>query len=134
MFLPPLLLPLLATQKPLYLSFNIRKSKEMIVDDRRQQGSGYLPIHIGDFEVGRVNSFRILKFLGVYITENLSWSLHMDSVVKKAHQQLYFLKKFGMNAIILTNFYRCTIKSLLTDCVTVWYDWNCSVHSCKSIM
>ncbi|KAM4602120.1 heat shock factor 2-binding protein [Polymixia lowei] len=71
----------------------------------------------------RVSSF---KFLGVHITEDLTWSLHTDSMVRKARQQLYFLRrlrKFGMNTSVLTNVYRCTIESLLMDCITV-----CSVQ------
>ncbi|XP_078140677.1 NACHT, LRR and PYD domains-containing protein 3-like [Centroberyx gerrardi] len=67
----------------------------------------------------RVSSF---KFLRVHISEDLSWTLRTDTVVKKARQRLYFLRrlrKSGMNASILTNFYRCTIESLLTGCITV---------------
>ncbi|KAF7655017.1 hypothetical protein LDENG_00062100, partial [Lucifuga dentata] len=114
------------------LSLNVSKTKEMIVDYRRQQGGGHLPLYIGDAEVERVGSF---KFLGVHITEDLSWTLHTDTVTKKAHQRLYFLRrlrKFGMNTSILTNFYRCTIESLLTGCITVWYG-NCSAQSRKSL-
>ncbi|KAF7653729.1 hypothetical protein LDENG_00079240, partial [Lucifuga dentata] len=106
------------------LSLNVSKT--------RQQGGGHLPLYIGDAEVERVGSF---KFLGVHITEDLSWTLHTDTVTKKAHQRLYFLRrlrKFGMNTSILTNFYRCTIESLLTGCITVWYG-NCSAQSRKSL-
>jgi len=39
--------------------------------------------------VERVSSF---KLLGVYIESTLSWSLHIDNIVKKATQRLYFLK------------------------------------------
>ena len=41
-----------------------------------------------------------------------------------ARKRLFFLrrpKKFGMGSVILTNFYRCTIESILTGCITVWY-------------
>ncbi len=43
---------------------------------------------------GAVNSF---KFLGVHITEDLTWSAHTDAVLKKAHQRLFLrrLRKFG---------------------------------------
>lgn len=30
-------------------------------------------------------------------------------------------EKFGMKTNILSNFYRCTMKSLLTGCIAVWY-------------
>ncbi len=103
----------------------------MIMDYRRQQGAGHLPIHIGDAEVESVSSF---KFLCVHISEDLSRTLHMDTVVKKARQWLCFLRilrKFGMNTSILTNFYSCTIESLLTGYITLWYR-NYSAHSPKS--
>lgn len=50
-------------------------------------------------------------------------------MVRKAHQQLR-LRKFDMNTSILTNFYRCTINSLRTGCITVW-NRNCSSPSRK---
>ena len=56
------------------------------------------------------------------ITEDLSWTLLMDMLCRKARQWLHFLRKlrkFGMNLNIITNFYRSTIKNLLTGCVMV---------------
>ncbi len=70
--------------------------------------------------VERVNSF---KFLGVHITEDLTWSAHTDAVLKKAHQRLFFLRqlrKFGMSPSILRSFYTCTVESILTGCITAW--------------
>jgi hypothetical protein len=40
----------------------------------------------------RVKSF---KFLGVHITEDLKWSLHTDSMVKKAQQRLFNLRRLN---------------------------------------
>lgn len=57
----------------------------------------------------------------MHIAEDLSWILHMDTIVKKA-EQIFFLrrlKKAGMNASTLTNFYECTMESLLMGCITV---------------
>ena len=73
-----------------------------------------LPVYINGDEEEMLESF---KFLGVQITNNLSWSLHTDAIVKKAHQCLYFLRrlrKFGMSTTTLINFYRCTIESILS--------------------
>jgi len=64
-----------------------------------------------------------IKFLGVTIADNLSWSLHADSVIKKAQQRLFFLRllrKFGMSVGSLTNFYRRTVESILSGCITAW--------------
>ena len=59
------------------LSLNAYKSKEMIVDYRKQQGGTHPPpIHIGDAEIERVSS---LRFLGVHIAEDLSWTLFVST-------------------------------------------------------
>jgi hypothetical protein len=94
---------------------NVNKTKELIVDFRKQQRVHPL-IHIDGTAVEKVESF---KFLGVRITEELKWST-TDSVVKKAQQRLFNLgrlMKFGLAPKILTNFYRCTIESILTGCI-----------------
>ena len=54
------------------LSLNVNKTKEMIVDFRKQQRE-HPPIHIEGTAVEKVES---LKFLGVHITDNLKWSTH----------------------------------------------------------
>ena len=92
----------------------------------------HAPIFIDGSEVERVKS---IKFLGVTIADNLSWSLHTDAVVKKAQQRLFFLRqlrKFGMSVRSLTNFYRCTIESILSGCITAWYG-NCSAQDRKKL-
>ena len=52
------------------LHLNISKTKELIVDYRKQQGEGHAHIPINGTTVERVKSFR---FLGVHITEDQSW-------------------------------------------------------------
>ncbi|KAK3521917.1 hypothetical protein QTP70_020034, partial [Hemibagrus guttatus] len=82
--------------------------------------------------VERVTSF---NFLGTHISEDLSWTTNTSSLVKKAHQCLFFLntlKKNHLSSTILVNFYRCTIESILTNCITVWYV-NCSVANRKAL-
>jgi hypothetical protein len=54
------------------------------VDFRKQQRE-HAPIHIDGTAVEQVEKF---KFLGVHVTDDLKWSIHADSVVKKAQQQL----------------------------------------------
>ena len=108
------------------LSLNVNKTKEMIVDFRKKQRT-HPPIHINRTTVEKVESF---KFLGVHITDRLKWSTHTDSVVKKAQQRLFTLrrlKKFGLSPKPLTNFYRCTIESILSGCITAWYG-NCTAR------
>jgi hypothetical protein len=58
----------------------------------------------------------LIKFLGVNITNELTWSKHTKTVVKMARQNLFplrRLKRFGMGPQILKRFYICTIESIL---------------------
>jgi hypothetical protein len=50
----------------------------------------HAPFHIDRAAVEKVKSF---KFLGVNITDNLKWSTHTDSVVKKAQHLLFNLRR-----------------------------------------
>eukprot|EP00061_Rhincodon_typus_P016240 g44349.t1 len=55
--------------------------------------------------------------------------------VEKAQQHLFFfrqLKKFGVSIRTITNFYRCTIESKLSGCITAWYG-NCSAQDHKKL-
>ena len=86
------------------LSLNLIKTKEMIVDYRKRRTEG----------LEQVESF---KFLGVHITNKLTWSKHTKTVAKRARQNLFPLKRlkiFGMGPQILKMFYSCTIESILT--------------------
>ncbi|KAI4896466.1 hypothetical protein NFI96_009516 [Prochilodus magdalenae] len=114
------------------LSLNTDKTKEMIVDPRRRRQELHTPLFIGGKEVERVKTF---KFLGVHISEDLAWSHNTHYIVRKSQQQLYFLRrlrKFGMSAQILSNFYRSTIESVLTSSITVWYG-NCTAQDRKAL-
>ncbi|KAK3551057.1 hypothetical protein QTP70_011497 [Hemibagrus guttatus] len=69
----------------------------------------------------RVYSFR---YLGVHITQDLSWSCHVNTLVKKAWQCLYHLrhlKDFKLPSKVLKTFYTCTIDSILMGSITAWF-------------
>jgi hypothetical protein len=81
--------------------------------------------------VEQVESF---KFQGVHITNKLAWSKHTKTVVKKARQSLFplrRLKRFGMGLQILKRFYS-SIKSILTGGITAWYG-NCLASNRKAL-
>ncbi len=114
------------------LLLNTSKTKELIVDFRKKKGGTHDPIHINGMVVKRVSSF---KFLGTHISEDLTWTTNTSSLVKKAHQCLFFLrtlKKNHLSSAILLNFYRCAIESILINCIPVWYG-NCSVADRKAL-
>eukprot|EP00061_Rhincodon_typus_P009670 g33334.t1 len=80
------------------------------------------PIYVTGTEVEKVES---IKFLRVTI----------DATVKKAQQCLFFLRqlrKFGKSVRTLTNFYRCTIESILSGCIMAWYG-KCSAQDHKKL-
>ena len=56
-------------------------------------------------------------------------------MVKKAQQHLFNLRRlktFDITPKTLTNFYRCTIESILSGCITAWYG-NCTAHNRKAL-
>jgi hypothetical protein len=104
----------------------VSKTKELIVDYRKRRAE-QVPINIDRAEVERVESFKIL---GVHITNKLSWSKHTKTVVKRARQHLFplrRLKRFGVDPQILKKIYSCTIES-----ITAWYG-KCSASDRKAL-
>jgi hypothetical protein len=82
------------------LSLNVSKTKELIVDYRKRRAK-LAPINIDVAEVERVENFKVL---GVHITNELSWSIHIKTVVNRARQHLFpfrRLKRFGKGPQIL---------------------------------
>ncbi len=64
------------------------------------------------------------RFLGTTISQDLKWDNHIDSIVKKAQQRLYFLRqlrKFNLPQELLKQFYSAIIESVLCTSVTVWF-------------
>ncbi|KAK1786190.1 hypothetical protein P4O66_017904, partial [Electrophorus voltai] len=59
------------------------------------------------------------------LLHDLSWSHHTNSLAKKARQHLYrlrCLRDFRLPSKVLRNFYTCTIESILTGNITVWFE------------
>ncbi len=80
----------------------------------------------------RVSSF---KYLGVNISDDLTWTTHIQTQVKKARQRLYHLRqlrKFRVSPAILKTFYSGAIESVLTQCISVWYN-NATNQDCKAL-
>ena len=70
-----------------------------------------------------------------HISEDLSWSHNTQQIARKSQQQLYFLRnlrKFGLSTKLLSNFYRCTFESILTNSITIWFG-NCTVQERKAV-
>ncbi len=102
------------------LTLKICKTKELIVDFHRKQQRDHQPICINGAQVERVENF---KYLGVNITQDLFWSCHINTLVKKGRQRLFYLRRlreFNLPLRTLKNFYTCTIESVLSGSITNW--------------
>ncbi|KAK3549101.1 hypothetical protein QTP70_031896 [Hemibagrus guttatus] len=93
----------------------------LISKNNKRAQSDHSPLFINGSPVEIVKS---TKFLGVHLVENFTWSLNTSSIRKKAQQHLYFLRRLRKAHLpppILTMFYRGTIESVLSSCITVWH-------------
>ncbi len=72
------------------LSLNVSKTKELTVDFRKRHQRPYILLMISGIPVERVSGF---KYLGVNISEDLTWTAHIQTQVKKARQRLYHLRQ-----------------------------------------
>ncbi len=92
----------------------------MIVDFRRTPPHHLPPLTIMNSTVTALESFR---FLGTTISQDLKWDNHIESMVKKAQQRLYFLRqlrKFSLPHELLIQLYSAIIESVLCTSITVW--------------
>ncbi|KAK7910081.1 hypothetical protein WMY93_014765 [Mugilogobius chulae] len=114
------------------LSLNSSKTKEVILDFRKKKETDPPPLYIKGDLVERVSHF---KFLGTYICQDLTWTTNITSLVKKAQQRLYFLRtlrRANLPQALLLSFYRCSIESILTHDMLVWYS-SCSALDKKTL-
>ncbi|KAF7668955.1 hypothetical protein LDENG_00267500 [Lucifuga dentata] len=96
------------------LALNISRTREMIVNFRKQNVEP-APLHISGVSVERV---------GTYISQDLTWTPNITALVKKSQQRLYFLRtlrRMDLSQKLLLSFYHCSIESILTYSMLVWF-------------
>ncbi|KAI4885296.1 hypothetical protein NFI96_006098 [Prochilodus magdalenae] len=98
-------------------SLNAEKAKETVVDFRRAH-TQHTPLSINGAAVERVSS---IKLLGVSWTITHHWpgSPISSSTFKKSYSPTH----------IMCTYYKGAIESILTSCITVWYNSEISFHS-----
>lgn len=74
------------------LLLNTGKTKELIIDFRRSQDEDYTVIFISVERVERVERGSSIRFLGVYIADDLTWATNATAQLKKAQHWLFFLR------------------------------------------
>lgn len=103
-----------------FLDINALKTKEMIVDFRKNP-TVITPIAINGNAIEVVHQF---KYLGTVIDDKLTFEAQVDTVCRKAHQRLYFLRKLGgfnVDNSFMKMFYSCFIESVITFSFVCWY-------------
>ena len=88
---------------------NFDKTKEMIMGPISKT-SNFLPLTTDTGFIEQVNSF---KLLGLHLDSNFSWSTHVETILSKATQRVYFLKQLkwaGVPYAQLLHFYLVVIR------------------------
>ena len=110
------LLSVSKTTRPLLLS--VSKTKEIVVDFQRG-----LTQHLPLIDGAAVETLRSTIFLGIHIGKDLCRTTNTASLANTAQRRLYFLRKLKQASappLIMCTFYRATIESILSSCITVW--------------
>ncbi len=101
------------------LEFNTLKTVEMTVDFRRNPPA--LPTHHHE---QHCDCSGVILIPGTTISQDLKWDNHIESIVKKVQQTLYFLRhlrKFNLPQELLKQFYSAITESILCTSITVWF-------------
>ena len=104
------------------MRLNSEKCKETIIDFSRNYSltSGIQSVTIGEQVLERVEH---ANMLGVTISNNLTWSKHVDNIVSKAGKRVYMLyqlKRAGISQNGLVKIYVSIIRPVLEYACPVW--------------
>jgi hypothetical protein len=103
-----------------YLDFNVKKTKEMVIDLRRNP-TAVPDLFIDGEKVERVTEY---KYLGTHIDDKLNFNANTKAIHKKCQSRVYCLQKLRslqVNQNILASFYKCFIESVLTFGFVCWF-------------
>jgi len=102
-----------------HLLLNIAKTKELVVDFRKQP-THPKPVSIRGTEVDIVEE---KKYLGVHIDNKMDWTINTEALYKKGQSRLYFLqrlKSFNVCKTMLQMFYHSVVASVIFYAVVCW--------------
>ena len=103
------------------MKLNALKTKEMRVNFSFGSPS-YPPIVINGQTVDIVDH---VKLLGVTISNDLKWNLHVDAICKKASKRLYALRLLKRNTLpvsVLVNVYCTCVRPILEYACEAWHN------------
>ena len=103
------------------MQLNPTKTKELLIDFSKKRTPDVQPIII-DSTV--VKNFPFVKLLGVTISSDLKWNLHVDNIVKKASKRIFsliVLKRSGGSCKDLLQVYKTQIRPVLEYACQCWH-------------
>ena len=95
------------------LTANAAKTKSMVISTKKDPFPDMI-LHLNNQPIERVSS---TKFLGIWITQNLSWNLQVDHICKKARRPIGFIHRAFHSA-------QWSVPAVFS--IWLWYDlsWN----------
>ena len=108
------------------LHLNVSKTKELIVDYRKRQGEEHAPSPSTGLRWSESAASGFSGFTSVRTWPGLTTQTPSE-------RQRWGVRSANgaMDSRILCNFYRCTIESILTGCITAWYG-SCTALNLKA--
>ena len=103
-----------------YLDLNVKKTKELLIDFRRNP-EPVPELTIKGIAVERVNEY---KYLGTVLDDKLNFNANTNHIFKKCQTRIYCLQKLRIlevNQSILQTFYRFFIESVITFGCMCWF-------------
>ena len=88
----------------------------------RRNKPEYSPVLLNGEPVEIVTTFR---YLGIVLSNDMTWTEHVLHVTKKAHNRLFFLrnlKQAGVDSSILVLFYKSVVLSVMVYNISVFFN------------
>ena len=102
------------------LQLNAMKCKELIIDFKHTKHA-FDPLSISG---NHLNVVKHQKILGLVISSDLQWNIHIAESIKKANKRIYFLvllKRARVPSSDIQNFFCTCIRHLLEYCSQVFH-------------
>ena len=115
----------------LHVHVNVSKSSCMV--ESTHQNSAPFTLSINDTRLDNVDQF---KYLGVQLTNTLSWNAHISNICRKLGHSIQIVRKLKgiINANDLLIVYTTLVQPHIDHCITVWgYAPNCHIKKLQRL-
>ena len=99
------------------LWINVSKTEFMLIGSRQRIGHQHMAVNIAGIPLHHAT---VVRYLGLYIDQHLTWQQHIDHVASKARAQLYHLRHLHLSAYLFGLMYQIFIIPLFDYCDVVW--------------